>query len=122
MEQFFRRMIFNVIARNQDDHTKNISYLMDQKGTWRLSPAYDIIYAYNPDGRWTHNHQMTINGKRTDFSGEDLIHVGKEMGIRNERLIIEEIVDAVSGWQKYSKEAGVERDQVLEIRNKIRAI
>jgi len=122
MEQFFRRMIFNVIARNQDDHTKNISYLMDKKGIWRLSPAYDIIYAYNPDGRWTHNHQMTINGKRTDFSGEDLIHVGKEMGIRNERLIIEEIVDAVSGWQKYSNEAGVERDQVLEIRNKFRAI
>ncbi len=122
MEQFFRRMVFNVIARNQDDHTKNISYLMDQKGIWRLSPAYDIIYAYNPSGRWTHNHQMTINGKRTDFSEGDLIRVGKEMGIRHERLIIMEIVDAVSQWHKYSKEAGVERDQVLEIRNNFRTI
>jgi serine/threonine-protein kinase HipA len=122
MEQFFRRMVFNVIARNQDDHTKNISYLMDQNGIWHLSPAYDIIYAYNPSGSWTHNHQMTVNGKRNGFSRRDLIHVGKEMGIHHERLIIGEIVDAVSRWQKYSKEAGVERDQVLEIRNKFRTI
>lgn len=63
-QKMFRRMVFNVVVRNQDDHTKNISFLMDRDGKWRLSPAYDMGYAYNPDGQWTSAHQMSINGTR----------------------------------------------------------
>ena len=78
-EQQFRRMVFNVVARNQDDHTKNISFLMNKSGEWRLSPAYDVIYSYNPSGRWTSMHQMSINGKRDNFTRDDLNAVGREI-------------------------------------------
>lgn len=120
MVQLFRRMVFNVIARNQDDHTKNIAYLMDQKGDWRLSPAYDVIYAFNPSGRWTKDHQMTVNGKRSGFSKNDLIHIGKEMGIRHESIIINEIVAAVVDWRKYADLAGVDQNQAVEIQKTFR--
>jgi serine/threonine-protein kinase HipA len=67
--QQYRRMLFNVIARNQDDHTKNIAFLMGPDGKWKLSPAYDVTYSHNPAGRWTNKHQMIINGKREHFIG-----------------------------------------------------
>ena len=73
LEQQVRRAYFNLTIRNQDDHTKNIAYLMDRSGSWTLSPALDVVYAYNPSGSWTSQHQMSINGKTTDFSEDDLI-------------------------------------------------
>ncbi|MEM7315493.1 MAG: type II toxin-antitoxin system HipA family toxin, partial [Planctomycetota bacterium] len=76
-EQHYRRAVFNVMARNQDDHVKNIAFLMDRRGRWRLSPAYDVAYAYNPSGAWTGKHQMSINGRRDDFELEDLVALAK---------------------------------------------
>jgi serine/threonine-protein kinase HipA len=111
-EQQFRRMVFNVVARNQYDHTKNITFVMDKNGTWRLSPAYDVIYAYNPTGDWTNKHQMSINGKRDNFFKDDLISVGKEMNIRSGHRIIDEIIEVVSEWPKFAKNAGVEAQRI----------
>ena len=81
-EEMYRRMVFNVIARNQDDHTKNISFLMDQQGRWSLSPAYDMSWCYNPQGAWTSKHQMSVNGKWDDITRDDLIAVAKNVNIK----------------------------------------
>lgn len=114
-EQQFRRMVFNVVARNQDDHTKNIAFLMDQSGQWHLSPAFDMIYAYNPSGDWTSRHQMSINGKRDDFMKDDLLQVGKEMNIKSSLKIINEIIEIVAKWPDYAFIAGVELSQKKSI-------
>ena len=110
-EQQFRRMVFNVVARNQDDHTKNIAFLMDENGQWRLSPAFDMIYAFNPSGDWTSKHQMSINGKRDNFIKDDLVRVGNEMNIKSGLKIIDEIIEIVSHWPDYALTAGVEPSQ-----------
>ncbi len=114
-EQLFRRMVFNIVARNQDDHPKNISFLMDKNGTWRLSPAFDMTYAHNPDGAWTHKHQMTINGKREGFVHHDLMAVAAEMNIKKGARIIEQIVEAVSSWKDFATETGVAKKQIEAI-------
>lgn len=115
MDQLFRRMVFNVIARNHDDHTKNIAYLMNERGTWRLSPAFDVIYSYNPSGMWTNKHQMSINGKRDDFERFDLEMIGEEMGIKEYSKIIDKCNDVVSNWKKYADKSRVKEAQVLSI-------
>ena len=97
-EEFFRRMVFNVVARNQDDHTKNISFLMDKNGTWHLSPAYDMSWAYSADGIWTNTHQMSINNKWDAITREDLLKVAYEMNIKKAPKIIDQVVDAVAQW------------------------
>ena len=114
-EQQFRRMVFNVVARNQDDHTKNITFLMDKSGQWHLSPAYDVIYSYNPGGDYTSKHQMSINGKRDDFFKDDLILLGKEINIKSIDRIIDDIVEVVSNWPKLAKDAGVEASSIQSI-------
>ena len=114
-EQQFRRMVFNVVARNQDDHTKNITFLMDKSGQWHLSPAYDVIYSYNPGGDYTSKHQMSINGKRDDFFKDDLILLGKEINIKSIDRIIDDIVEVVSNWPKLAKDAGVEASNIKSI-------
>jgi serine/threonine-protein kinase HipA len=116
MEQLYRRMVFNVVARNQDDHTKNISFLMDEKGTWRLSPAYDVTYAYDPANKWMKAHQMSINGKHDAITRTDLLAVAKNMDIKKPAQIIAEVIEAVSGWNKYAKQAGVEAEQIKAIK------
>ena len=103
-EEFYRRMVFNVVARNQDDHTKNISFLMDKNGVWHLSPAYDMSWAYNPNGGWTSMHQMSINNKWDTITREDLLHVAYEMNIKHAPAIIDKVVEAVSLWPKLAKE------------------
>lgn len=113
--QQFRRMVFNVVARNQDDHTKNIAFLMDKTGQWHLSPAYDVIYSYNPTGDWTNKHQMSINGKRDNFLKDDLLLVGNEMNIKSGKRIIDEIIEVVSNWPDFAKNAGVEVAQIKSI-------
>lgn len=106
-EQFFRRMVFNVVARNHDDHTKNHSFLMDRQGKWRLAPAYDLCYSYSPAGKWTSVHQMSINGKRDGFVWKDLSEVGRGMDVKNADAVIEEVVHTVSLWNTYAKDCGV---------------
>ncbi len=103
----YRRMAFNVIARNQDDHTKNIAFLMDRNGRWHLSPAFDVIYAHNPAGVWTNQHQMSLNGKRDGFSRGDLMTVGESIGIAKPAQIIDLVLEAVNDWPKYAEQAGI---------------
>lgn len=103
-EEFYRRMVFNVVARNQDDHTKNISFLMDRQGVWHLSPAYDMSWAYNPNGGWTATHQMSINNKWDNISREDLLTVASEMNVKGAKQIIDQVVEAVSLWPRLAKE------------------
>lgn len=111
----YRRMVFNVLARNQDDHTKNIAFLMDRNGKWRLSPAFDVIFSHNPAGLWTHQHQMTINSKRDGFHRQDLIQVGESIGISKPMEIIRQVADAVSRWPTFAMEAGIPREVTVAI-------
>ncbi len=111
----YRRMAFNVFARNQDDHTKNIAFLMDPGGRWSLSPAFDVIYAHNPAGVWTNQHQMSVNGKRDGFSRADLMAVGESVGIPRPGRIIDQVLDAVNDWPRYAEQAGVKASTQRDI-------
>ncbi|MFA5781318.1 MAG: type II toxin-antitoxin system HipA family toxin, partial [Bacteroidales bacterium] len=111
MEELYRRMVFNVIARNQDDHTKNISFLMDEDGKWKLAPAYDMTYAYDPLHRWMKAHQLSVNGKRDDIDRNDLLLLAKKMNIKKATELIQQVKEAVSNWGKFAKEAEVNPDQ-----------
>ena len=114
-EQLFRRMVFNVIARNHDDHTKNFSFLMDKKGHWSFAPAYDLCFSYNPAGRWTRHHQLSLNSKTDDFTREDLLAVAQNMGIRGANHIIEDVRAAVASWPTIAKECGVRQEHIEAI-------
>ena len=107
--QQYRRMIFNVIARNQDDHTKNIAFLMDQQGKWKMSPAFDVTYSHNPQGKWTNQHQMTINGKRDHFTLNDFISVAESINIPKVSDIIMDVHEAIEKWSSFAKEAGINK-------------
>lgn len=114
-EEMFRRMVFNVVARNQDDHTKNISFLMDKSGKWQLSPAYDISWSYNPEGKWTSQHQMSINNKWTDITKDDLLAVASAMNIKKPREIIEKAIDVASRWPDYATPLGIPKETIKAI-------
>ncbi len=111
--QMFRRMVFNVMIRNQDDHTKNISFLMEEDGKWHLSPAYDMGYAYNPNGGWTATHQMSINGKYDDITRNDLLTFASQNNIKDATSIIDEVCEATSHWDSIAKDCGVP-DSVID--------
>jgi len=113
--QQYRRMVFNVVARNQDDHTKNFAFLMDRDGRWKLSPAFDVIYSHNPAGKWTNQHQMSINGKRDHFVTGDLIAVAESISVPKPTDIINEVVDSVKNWPAFAKKAGVAQKHISEI-------
>ncbi len=113
--QQYRRMLFNVIARNLDDHTKNIAFLMGQNGQWKLSPAFDVTYSHNPAGKWTNQHQMSINGKRDHFTRTDLVTTGESIGIPRPADIINEVIDAVRRWPEFAKNAGLKEETASEI-------
>jgi serine/threonine-protein kinase HipA len=117
VEEQFRRMAFNIVARNQDDHVKNIAFLMNKQGEWRLAPAYDLTYSFNPLGAWISRHQMTLNGKREDFTLEDFKACGRTLSLKRGRAetLLQEVVDTVSQWPDYADEARVPagmRDQI----------
>ena len=114
-KEMFRRMVFNVVVRNQDDHTKNISFLMDDRGRWRLSPAYDMGYAYNPNGGWTATHQMSVNGKFDEISRQDLLSFALQNNIKDAHLLIDEICEATSHWLQIAKECDVPDGMVSTI-------
>lgn len=109
IEQQLRRAIFNVIARNQDDHVKNIGFVMKPNGQWRLSPAFDLAYNYNPDGRWTSRHQMSINGKCDGFVRADLITLARHGGIKPAKAgaIIDQVAAVICDWRWYAEKAQV---------------
>ena len=114
-QEMFRRMVFNVVLRNQDDHTKNISFLMDSDGKWRLSPAYDMGFAYNPAGAWTKTHQMSINGKFDNLTRKDLMECAAVNNIKNASEIIDHTCDVASGWPILAKECGVPQSMIDSI-------
>ncbi len=122
IEQLYRRMVFNCLAVNQDDHVKNVSFLMDRTGTWRLSPAYDVTFAYDVRNRWLKAHQMTVNGKRSDITFDDLICCGKAMDIRKSKCnkIIEEVRTEVDKWEVYAAKAGIREHTMQAIESIIK--
>ena len=109
-DQLYRRMVFNVLARNCDDHTKNFAFVMNRLGEWRLSPAFDICYSYRPGSAWVSQQSLSINGKRKDITRQDLITVAKKMNIRKHEKIIDQVAATVSNWNEYAGRTGVNED------------
>ena len=114
IEQFYRRMAFNCLAANQDDHVKNVSFLMDRTGRWTLAPAYDITFAHDKDNKWLRGHQMTVNGKTTDIGVADIVAAGKAMGLKERHCkdIIEECAEVIAHFSDFAKEAGLRKETV----------
>jgi serine/threonine-protein kinase HipA len=117
LEQLVLRAMFNVIGRNHDDHVKNISFLMNRRGEWKLSPAYDLSYSYRPDSFWTSQHQMSINGKREMITKYDLTSLAKIAGIKTNKAsaMLERVIKAIQQWPDYAIAAGVENNQIQKI-------
>lgn len=109
-QELFRRMVFNVMSRNCDDHTKNFAFIMNKSGEWKLSPAYDICHAYRPDSGWVSQHALSVNGKRKNIERKDLLRVGKSMNIKNAEEMIDKISSVVSNWSTYAKAVDVDAD------------
>lgn len=117
VEQLFRRMVFNIAARNQDDHVKNISFLMDRNGIWSLAPAYDVTYAYDRTNHWLSRHQMSVNGKLDNITVNDVLSCGKRMNISKNKIrkIAEEVNAAVGRWQMFAENAFLNEQTYLEV-------
>jgi serine/threonine-protein kinase HipA len=109
LAELYRRALFNILSRNQDDHTKNLAFMMDRRGTWQLAPAFDLTYAHNPDGAWTSRHQMSLAGKRENFTLTDLQQAGAAASLkpRQVRTILQEVHRAVNAWPDFAETAGV---------------
>ena len=118
VQEQYRRTVFNIVARNQDDHVKNMAFLMNRRGEWRLSPAYDVTYAYNPRGPWTGQHQMSMAGKRGGFERADLLRFAETSGLKmpRARRVIDRALDAVADWPRFASEADVEKRDIQRIR------
>jgi serine/threonine-protein kinase HipA len=117
IEQQVRRTYFNILARNHDDHVKNIAFLMDKRGHWRLSPAFDVAYSYNPSGDWTSRHQMSLNGKRDNFQNEDLIAFAKAAGLKKAKAatLLGEVAGSVENWRRHAARAEVSQHDIKRI-------
>ena len=120
--QLFKRMVFNVVFRNQDDHTKNIAFLMGRSGAWQLSPAFDVAYSFNPKGLWTSKHQMSVNGKRDGFLLDDLLSAAEQTGLSKQKIkqIIADVLACLQLWPDCAEQAGVEHQMMLSIGNTFR--
>jgi serine/threonine-protein kinase HipA len=117
VEQLFRRMVFNVVARNQDDHVKNIAFLMDRTGAWSLAPAYDVTWAWKPGNPWLDSHQMSINGKRDGFTVADLREVARVAGLKRGRAeaILAEVAQAVTDWRAIAQATDIDEQMAEQI-------
>lgn len=115
-EEAFRRMAFNVLAANCDDHSKNMSFLLREGGGWELAPAYDLTHAFNPSGEWTYQHLMSVNGKFTGISHADLLVVADRAGIGTAPRVLQQVKDAVAAWPEYAREANVNASETKRIR------
>lgn len=122
VEEQFRRMVFNIVARNQDDHVKNIAFLMNQQGEWSLAPAFDLTYSYNPSGLWTATHQMTLNGKRDGFALDDFEACAKVALMKRGRAasIVDEVRTAVKRWPEFADQAKISNEWLDRIQRKHR--
>lgn len=114
-EQMFKRMVFNIIGKNCDDHTKNFAFLMDKKGNWRLAPAFDVCFAYRPDSFWVSKQSITANGKRDNFTEEDLLKIANQMNIKKAKQIIEDVQNTINNWRVFAKEVNVNEKLIQEI-------
>jgi serine/threonine-protein kinase HipA len=106
-EQMFRRMVFNVMSRNCDDHTKNFAFIMDKAGTWKLAPAFDVCHSYRPDSTWVSQHSLSLNGRRKDIARQDFMEVAQRMNIKKAANLIDEVGAAVKNWQTFADQAKV---------------
>ncbi|HAH49884.1 MAG TPA: toxin HipA, partial [Balneola sp.] len=109
-EQMYRRMAFNVMSRNCDDHTKNFAFMMEKDGEWKLAPAYDVCHAYRPGSQWVSQHSLSINGKRSDITRQDLLDVAYQMNVKKASKILDEINNIVSEWNSYAEKFSVHSD------------
>ncbi len=115
MEEVFRRMVFNVLVHNCDDHTKNFSFMMDQEGNWSLSPAFDLCYSYDNSNEWVNGHNMRVNGKRTEITYDDLMQVGKKFNIKKRKTIVENIKTVVDDFPEYAHKNNVKQLLIDEV-------
>lgn len=115
LEEAYRRMVFNVMARNCDDHTKNFSFMLKEGGVWELSPAYDVTFAHNPHGEWTHQHLMSVQGKFKGFEEADLLVVADRFGVGSARRVVEQARNAVQAWPRFAAQAGLGSDEIGRI-------
>ena len=122
LEQLYRRMVFNIIARNQDDHSKNHSFIMTPDGKWDITPAYDICFSYNKKSIWIEKQQMNCNGKRDNFTYTDLIQVAKKADINNPKKIIKEVNESVDNWLYFAEKAGLPEVNSKLIKDNFRII
>jgi len=106
-EQLYRRMVFNVLARNCDDHTKNFAFTMDKNGIWKLSPAFDVCHSYRPGSLWVSQQSLSVNGKRQNISYDDFLSVARNMNIKKAPQIIALLTETIAKWPKYARETGV---------------
>jgi serine/threonine-protein kinase HipA len=111
--EMFRRMVFNVAAANCDDHTKNFSFLLPHGGDWQLSPAYDVTHAHSATSRWTREHLMAVNGRRTGIERADVLEVGDRFAVPGYKDAFGDVIDAVTGWPTFAGEAAVP-DQLVD--------
>ena len=118
-EEAFRRVVFNVLASNNDDHTKNLSFLMDDDGTWRLAPAYDVTFAYSPTSHWVSRHLMSVEGKFEHITTRDLETLGDRVGVAGYREIIGMVTDAVASFATFADAAGLSAGRRLEIEKRL---
>jgi serine/threonine-protein kinase HipA len=116
-DELFRRMAFNVMVRNCDDHTKNLAFLLREGQPWELAPAYDVAQAYNPQGDWTNQHQMSVNGKFRDISRKDLLMDAERFGVRSPLRILEVVSDAVESFGRHAKDAEIPTETVDAVRS-----
>jgi len=122
-EQLFRRMVFNIVARNHDDHSKNVAFLLVEGNTWRLAPAYDLAYSYKPGSKWVNSHWMSLNGKRDDFTRQDFYSLSRVSPLFTKTRIdqiVEEVRDAVSNWRALATGNGVPALLIDEIEMNLR--
>jgi len=119
-QQQYRRLLFNVLSRNHDDHVKNFSFQMNKDGNWQISPAYDICFSYSPGGTWTNVHQSSINGKFDNFTKDDLLKFAKTFGIKKANIILEEVLSAVNQWPKIAAEIDIPQKQIQYINKHLR--
>ncbi len=119
-EQLYRRMVFNVLSRNCDDHTKNFSFLMDKTGTWKLAPAYDLCFAYSPNSAWVSHQALSVNSKRQNITTDDFMEVAKQMNIKKAKQIIEQVEDVVQDWRVYAQKTNVMPEYITTIENELK--
>lgn len=115
LEDAFRRMAFNVMAANCDDHTKNFSFLLREGGRWELAPPYDVTHAHNPKGEWTHQHLMAVNGKFAGISRADLLAVADRFGTGSAPKVLKQVGEAVAAWPDFAAQAGVSSNEAARI-------